>query len=125
MTVKWEFYDPSGAGTTYEMEINPSSFSMSDTTRSVSNQPTLAGRQMLFQGRSAPVKMSFSGTILVEDEYNVLRQWADQRRQVRLTDDLGREFWIYINSFVPTRQLKVNNPWFFTYNAEATILDWQ
>jgi hypothetical protein len=69
--------------------------------------------------------MTFSGTILTENEYNALIQWADERKQVRLTDDLGRQFWIYITSFVPTRQLKRNSPWFFTYNAEATILDWQ
>ena len=71
MTVKWEFYDPSGAGTTYQMEINPSSYSLSNSTRSVQNEPVIrGGKQILFQGRSAPKKMTFSGTILTENEYN-------------------------------------------------------
>jgi hypothetical protein len=125
MTVKWQFYDPDGEGTTYNFSINPDSYSSDSVLRNIKDEATSFGSRVFFEGRKTPRTFSFSGTILSEDQYNVLYAWANERRQIRLTDDLGFQNWIYIKSFNPTRQLKPNVPWYFTYSIEAVSLDWQ
>jgi hypothetical protein len=41
---------------------------------------------------------------------------------VRLTDDLGRSFVIYLESFQPQRALSHTHPWKHTYQATAVIV---
>jgi hypothetical protein len=123
--MKWELYDPQ-IDEYYTFLINPLSWNLNPTVKNMSYQAAAHGRRRVaFQGRMQSKTMSFSGTILEESEYVALQAWADKRSQVRLTDDLGRISWIYITKFSPQRQLHPNNPFYFTYSVEATILDWQ
>ena len=123
--MKWEFYDPH-IDQSYAFDINPLNWNMSILSKSVEDRPTAYGRrQIAFEGRRKPQTMSFSGTILNEHQYNALQNWANKRYQIRLTDDLNRVMWIYITKFAPQRQLHPNDPFYFNYSVEATILDWQ
>jgi hypothetical protein len=123
--MKWELYDPQ-TGESYSFLINPLSWNLNPLVKNMTNQPASHGsRQISFQGRNQPQTMTFSGTILEESEYSALQRWANKRNQVKLTDDLGRIMWIYIMRFSPQRQLSPNNPFYFSYSIEATILDWQ
>ena len=121
----WELYDPQTTET-YEFSISPSTFSTTAIAKNVSFQPTAHGKRTIaFQGRNQIKTISMSGTILDESEYFAIQRFANKRSQIRLTDDLDRVMWIYITSFSPQRQLHPNDPFYFSYSLEATILDWQ
>lgn len=108
----------------YEFAINPLDASMPSIEKTFTSQATAAGGQVLFQGRNAPQKMSFSGTILTEVHLNAMREWSAKQKQVSITDDLTRKYWVYITSFSPTRNYKPEYPWMHEFSCEATVLDW-
>jgi len=125
MRIAWEFYDPV-EDETYEWEINPNDGGYPSRNKSIAYEATAApnGQTLAFEGRESPATISFSGTILTESQFNTINTWYEKSNQIRLTDDLGREFWIYIRSFSPTRVRSINYPWRHTYSIEAIVLDW-
>lgn len=121
--VKWSFYDGT---TTYTFEINPSDGGSPSRKKSITYKSTAApdGKTLIFEGRDQPITVSFSGTLLTQAQYDAFETWFDKRQQVRITDDLGRQYWIYIESFDPKRVRARSHPWKHTYSIEATVLDW-
>jgi hypothetical protein len=119
----WRFQDYSGSQF-YEFEINPLDVSDPAIKRTITTQATSAGRQVNYEGRLQPGTLTFSGTILSEGQYEVMNAWAQVRKQIKITDDLGRVFWVYIESFTPTRKYSIEFPWRMEYSVEATVLDW-
>jgi hypothetical protein len=119
----WQIYD-SVTTISYSFDIDPDSFTIKSQQKAINTTATSAGQRQLSEGRSVPPVLSWSGTIMTESDLNKWREIASIRHQVRLTDDLGKIYWIYITSFRPNRQLKRYVPWFHTYSVEATILDW-
>lgn len=121
--VPWTFqevYDPDE----YEFAINPLDASMPSIEKTFTSQATADGNQVLFQGRNLPQKMTFSGTILTEVHLNAMREWSSKQKQVQITDDLVRKYWVYITSFTPTRKYKPEYPWMHEFSCSATVLDW-
>lgn len=123
---KWAFYDGYSLQD-YIFEINPSEGGSPQFTKNIAQQSTAApdGKTLLFEGRDSPQTIEFSGTLLTEDQYNAFVTWYQKRRQIRITDDLGREFWVYITSFAPRRERAIHYPWKHSYTVSATILDWE
>lgn len=119
----WRFQDYSGSQF-YEFEINPLDVSDPAIKRTITTQATSAGRQVNYEGRLQPGTLTFSGTILSEGQYEVMNAWAQVRKQIKITDDWGRVFWVYIESFTPTRKYSIEFPWRMEYSVEATVLDW-
>lgn len=111
---------------TITLEINPSSAKMGGYRKSLTEQagcsPT--GQRILFQGRNEPQTLSLSGVIFSEGQYNTLLDWSQKNYQFKLTDDLNRDWWIYITSFRPKRRRDIGNRWLVNYDIEATVLDW-
>ena len=86
--VPWIIANYSG-GQTYAFEINPLDATVPSFKRTITTQSTAAGRQINYEGRRQPQTITVSGTILSEDQYNMLDAWARVRKQVKVTDDLG------------------------------------
>ena len=127
--VSWEFYDPAGndgAGETYYWVINPSGGGYPSRSKGIAYNVTAApdGQTVAFEGREAPMSLSFTGTILYESQFNTMTDWFNKRNQIRLTDDLGRQFWIYIKTFNAERVRAASHPWKHSYTMEAIVLDW-
>lgn len=124
MVTKWQFWDPI-ASETYVFPINPNAGGTPTRAKSLAIEKTAApdGKAILFEGREDPRKISVSGAILEEAELNAFYAWYDKRHQVRLTDDLGRQFWVYITNFSATRDRRQSHPWHHSYQMEMTILD--
>lgn len=122
--IAWTFYDPA-EDETYSWEINPNEGGYPSRTKNVLFEATAApnGQTVAQEGRDTPETFSFSGVILTESQFNTLNTWYEKRNQILLTDDLGREFWIYIKTFSPTRQRSAKYPWRHDYSIEAIILD--
>lgn len=124
--VRWQFYDPTGGGSTYTFDLNPKEGGSPATRRNVTSTPVTApdGKTLVFVSSDLPKQLEWSGPILEQDHFEALEEWADKNRQIRLTDDLGREFWIVITEFVPTRKPTLHHPWRHDYRAVAITVDW-
>lgn len=118
--VAWQFFD---GVSTYELPVNPNSATSPDRKRNLTEQATAAGSKIAYEGRRSPNVLTFSGDILEEAQYNAFRTWFRKRKQVRVRDDLGRSFWVYITGFSPQRQPSIQFEWMMTYTAEAFVLD--
>jgi len=123
--VKWTFFDPT-ADVTYTFEINPNAGGSPPYKRNLAYQATAAadGQTLVFEGRAAPQEIEFSGVILTQSAFDAFVTWFNVKNQVKLTDDLLREFWVVISEFTPTRQRAHSYPWKHSYTAKATIVDW-
>ena len=119
----WEVYDPI-TGLTHQLSVNPQSFKAT-VHKGISGEKSSAGQRLLFEGRESPTTFSFNGVILDEDQMNTLKAFALNRNQLKMTDDMGSQFWFYITSFQPQRQLKRQVPWYHTYTMEAILLWWE
>lgn len=123
MVVKWQFYDGS---TTEVFEVNPNEGGSPTRRKTMTYKNTAApdGKTLVFEGRDEPGEISFSGTLLTQEQFDMFEEWWDKRQQVRITDDLGRQYWVYIHTFDAKRIRARSHPWKHEYTVEATILDW-
>jgi hypothetical protein len=110
----------------YEFEINPLQGGTPAYSKSIIAQSTAAagGKVLLFEGRDEPGVMTISGTLRSEDQLNKFQFWYDKRNQVKIFDDLGREFHVYISKFSATRVKAFQAPWKHEWEMELIILDW-
>lgn len=110
-------------GTTQIMPINPNDGASPQYEKSLNKKRTTAGRVIVQEGLGAPVQFDFSGALLTKEHYDFILNIWRKRHLVRLTDDLGRTFTIYLESFKPQRKLSRTYPWRHTYQATAVIVD--
>lgn len=122
---KWSFYDPF-TSETYTFQVNPKEGGTPAYKRKFSYQATAAasGKTLVFEGRAEPFSVDFSGTLLTEGQLNAFVQWWEKRNQIKLTDDLGREYWVVIEEFVPKRERAMHYPFKHSYTCKATVVDW-
>lgn len=125
--LRWELFDPT-VSETYVFYINPSQGGSPTYQKNITAQATTApgGKTLLFEGADSPQTFEFSGTILNQGMYDAMLHWYNKRRQVRITDDLGRQFWIYITQFEATRKRVAppNHQWKHDFKISAFILNW-
>ena len=132
---KWEFYD-FVTDSTYTMELNPGQVDMGGVQKQISERAASSptGKRIVFEGRRQPQTISFSGVIFNKDEYVRFEGLANKNYQVRLTDDLGREYWVYVTNFSPSRrktsyaalagEQAALGTWLCDYSIDCTIVDW-
>lgn len=123
--VRWTFEDPT-VGETYTLDINPREGGTPARSKNIAYAATAApdGKVLMFEGRENPPGFEISGTILTEEQLTAFQHWYDKRHQIRVTDDLGRQTWVYITAFEPKRAWAVNHPWRHSFTMRATVLDW-
>lgn len=123
--VAWKLEDLS-TSEAYYWEINPKDWSLphrKNLTYATTAAP--GGRVVAFEGRDEPRKATYSGTVLTEGQYNNLVYWFSKRHQMKLTDDLGNEYFVYITAFDIQRSFhSATFPWRHSYNGEMLIIDW-
>ena len=119
--VAWSFYDGVNI---YNLDVNPSSASMPTIgQKRLTTQMTAAGTPIVYEGRKEAKTISFSGVILEEFQYRLFLLWVNMSKQIRITDDLGLRYWIYIKSFSPKRRKDSAHPWLMDYSIEGFVLD--
>jgi hypothetical protein len=125
MVTRWVFYDPATL-TSETFIINAAEGGTPSYTKTINYTNTAApdGKTLVFEGRDQVQRIEFSGTLLTQAHFEMLQRWWEKRNQIRLTDDLARQFWIVIESFEPKRVRSAVNPWKHEYNIKATIVDW-
>ena len=127
MVVRWTFEDPQAATpTVYEFEMNPDAGGTPQYAKNTTYMVTAApdGNAIIFEGRDTIREISISGTILTQTHLNSLKEWYDKRHQIYMTDDLSRQFTVYILSFETERERSALYPWKHSYTMRLAILDW-
>ena len=76
------------------------------------------GKPIIFEGQDEVLNASVSGVILNEDQLAVLTEWFKRRHLVKLTDDLGRAYIIYLTGLQAGRQRSAHYHWKHTYTLE-------
>ncbi len=123
--IAWRFEDAT-EGTVLFMPINPNDGASPHYQKSLTKETTTApggtGQTLIFEGSDQAIDFAFSGALLTQEHYEfILNAWK-KRHLLKLTDDLGREFVIYIESFNPKRVRSATYPWRHTYDANAVIV---
>lgn len=125
--IAWRFEDLV-EGTVLLMPINPNEGAsptyQKSLTKSTTTAPGGEAQCLIFEGADAVTQFDFSGVLLTQEHYEfVLNAWR-KRHPVNLTDDLGRTFTIYFESFSPQRTLSRTYPWKHTYQATTVIVNY-
>jgi hypothetical protein len=124
MVVRWKFFDPID-DETYVFPVNPNEGGTGDRTKNISQQATAApeGKTLLFEGRDSPETINLSGVVLEQAQLDAFNTWFDKRHQIRVTDDLGRQYWAYMTRFSATRNRRRSHPWHHSYTMELLVVD--
>lgn len=120
--IPWVFEDPT-EGTVEYMQINPNEGASPKYAKTLTRKTTTAGRSLVQEGQDEAKQLDFSGVILTQAQYEFLYNAWNKRHPVRLTDDLGRVFTIYLESFSPTRKISRTYPWRHEYQVTSVVLD--
>lgn len=125
MVVKWKFEDFI-ADDEYTFQINPNKGGSPELKKNIIQRNTTApdGKTILFEGREEPQSMTFSGTLRDQAQLDDLQSWYQRSNQIRLTDDLGRSYSIYITGLTTTRIRAAQAPWKHEWEMTAVIVDW-
>ena len=118
--IAWKFFDGVNV---YNLQINPDSASMPVKKRRISHQPTCAGRIVTYEGRPETQSFNFSGVILSEEQFRLLSSWVRKSKQVQITDDLGKTYWVYFKTFEPKRKRNNSYDWYMDYAISGVVLD--
>lgn len=115
---RWTFTD----GSTSEVvtvEMNPK-VSTETISRTLSKATSTAGGRIRWQGRPKPTTFEFEGAARTKDGIDRLARCARKRRQLLLTDDLGRATWVLVTAFKmrPVPRGPVHNRYEFTMSAK-------
>lgn len=121
---RWKVYDPYTADE-WTFAMNPSEVVQPDQKKNVSSIGTTAsdGRTIMYEGQKPPDELSWKGVILSRAERDIFLLWFAKPYQLRLTDDLGEEYWVYLDKFTPRRKRVVNRELKIEYDMHAFVLD--
>lgn len=108
----------------YEMPINPLDVQMGGVKKRFTTEYTASGRPLTYEGRPEVGTVSLSGTVLTELHFRTLQSWAAKKKQIQVTDDLGRRFMFLIERFEPKRRYHSHFPWRHEYSLSGIILSW-
>lgn len=121
---RWTFYD-SYLTDTATFEVNPNEGGSPNRKKNLSYQPTTApdGAVLLFEGRDPARTGQFSGTLLTEAQYDMFETWFSKRYPITMTDDLDRDFLIYITEYNTTRKRAVHYPFKHEYTVSYVLVE--
>ena len=120
----WKLQDVDNSSIEYEFEIGPATMSMASVSKESSSQyldhvNDLVLSDLIIESGS----MSFTGTLLSENQLDELTDWAKRRKTAFLYDYLDRKFLVAIESFVPKRVYSANDHWKHTWDLQVFMIE--
>lgn len=121
--MRWRFDDPTD-NSFYVFEISAREGGSPSYAKQVSSKSTSGpgGAVIIAEGRDQPQDFTFSGTLLTQEHFDAMVTWFSKRHAVLLTDDLGREFRIYLTEFTPTRKRAAQALFKHDYTCKALVV---
>ncbi len=123
MVTRWTLFDPVD-NETYTFPFNPAEGGTPDYKKTISSVSTLApnGGTIFYQGADEPQYLEFSGVVLEQAHHDQFVTWAAKQRILVLTDDLGREFNVVIETYSPKRVRRSTRPYYHTYSMRCFVM---
>lgn len=122
MSVKWIFEDTVGA-VSYTFNVNPiGDAPVYEKNLTYTGTAAPSDSILLYEGADTPTVFSVTGSILSQNQYAALCYFFALRRQIKLTDDLGRVRWVYLTAFSPVRKRSATTPWRHDYTLSGYVL---
>lgn len=121
---RWNFTD-NVVSQSYNFDVNPNRGGTPSFEKNLSYSSTPAGSPIVFEGRDKPRTFTVSGVLREESQLIALQTWFDKEYQIRITDDLGRQFWIYITDLQFERAQTRRWPFRHTFTINYLEVDWQ
>lgn len=120
--VRWTLWDPN-INQTFTFHLNPSEGGDFGIDKNFGWTETLApdGDPIFYQGQNNPQETSVKGVFLSLEQRNNMMAWAGKNTQLKLTNDLGEEMWIYIRKLTPRRKHVVSRPYKADYDMTYVI----
>lgn len=118
VTIEWQ-----GIADQYTWEINPNDNGAVTISKNMlmSNNTGPNRVNIVQEGQSQAPTLDFSGVILTQTHLEAMEKWFDRRALIKVTDDLGREYYGVFNKWAPRRVRRASNPWYHSYDAEFTL----
>lgn len=112
-----------GQAETYVWDINPNDGGAVTIIKNIlMTQNTGPNRvNILQEGVNQAPLLDFSGVILDQGQLEMMERWFNKRVFLKLTDDLGREYYGVFSTWTPKRQRRASNFWYHSYDAEFTV----
>jgi hypothetical protein len=108
------------------MSINPNEGASpnyaKNLTKETSTAPGALGQSLIYEGADQASDFAFSGVLLTQEHYEFIQNLWMKRHLVQLTDDLGRRFVLYLETFSPKRVRSARYPWRHTFDATAVVV---
>jgi len=125
MVVRWTFTDDV-LSQSYTVPINPNQGGTPNFVKTLTRRNTAGpnGDILTFEGRDQAETLNFSGIIVDEEHLDAFLTWFDKEYQIKITDDLSREYWVYINNFAITRSWMRRSKARHEFTMSCTILNW-
>ncbi len=122
---RWELYDPID-DETLVLHMNPPEVDDHEGgSRNFTFEETCApdGRTVIFEGQEEVKRLDWDGKCRVASDWTNLVAWRLKRHQIRVTDDLGRQVWVLIQSISGRRKVKGGLPYYREYQLKAVVLN--
>lgn len=128
--VKWTFEDywqtqenPSDPPVQYTFDINPNDNGAVTIQKNIQMSQTVGPNRVnvLQEGQNQAPILAFSGVILNQQQLEAMELWYDRRVLIKITDDLGREYYGVFSQFTPKRVRRASNFWYHSYDAQFTL----
>lgn len=107
------------------LEINPSSMDEIVRGKTLKYQNTMGpnGQTVLYEGADEQKTIIWHGEFLTQTQYDTMVAIFNARVNSTFTDDLGRQYVVYITAFTPKRMSKSPyDPWHHSYTMEMIVL---
>lgn len=121
---RWVFDD--GNGDTWTMSKNPTEMTSVHRERKVTVIGTTAvdGRDLMWEGRAAPIPWQFSGKIYSHEEYETMRVWVyDKVQRLWITDHFGRKLTVVLTKLDAKPRTKHKRYWYHEYSVDGMVLN--
>lgn len=124
--IAWEFVDDGGTPNPILLRVNPSEDTGSlKVTKDIgySNAAGPGGKTLIFEKGTTMPKVSFSGNVYTEQQYDILLAEVEKDLS-QLTDDRSVVYSIYWESFTLSRVRSHKYPWKHSYNLSGYVLQY-
>lgn len=123
--VAWTLTDSStGSPVVYTFPINPNAFDLPNRQATITEETSSApnGSPIIFQGRDAVPKGSFSGVVRGAAMKSDIALWAGKWYPLVLTDDIGNVYTVIITSLRWNRLRRAIEPHRYDYSIEFMVV---
>jgi hypothetical protein len=131
--VAWKFEDPVTSDV-YFLPVNPKADTGSNArTRELAYSVNAGLRQqgdgvdtidnLVYESNKPQRPFAYEGFAYTKEQYDAWNEWANKGYPILMTDDLGREFTVYITSLLWSRVRSRQFPYKHSYKFSGIILD--